>query len=75
MPSEDRIRDLCQRVIAEPNEGTVRLLLADLQSALKEFIGSTRSRATGTLAQIQALEAKNKSKITSLPTSENKHVA
>lgn len=63
MPSEDRIRDLCQRVIAEGDEPTLRLLVAELQSALKEFIGATRSRATGAISQIQALETKNRSKL------------
>jgi hypothetical protein len=74
VPSEDRIRDLCERVIEETDEKTLRLLIVDLQSALREFIGATRSRATGTISHIQALEARNKSEFP-FPTPKRKDVA
>ncbi len=75
MPSEDRIRDLCQRVIAESDEPTLRLLVAELQSALKEFIDATRSHATGAISQIKALEAKNGSKLNVQSKSSKQRVA
>jgi hypothetical protein len=74
VPSEDRIRELCERVIEETDEHTLHLVIADLQSALREFIGATRSRVTGTISHIQALEARNKSKL-AFPAPKRRDVA
>jgi hypothetical protein len=56
MSSEDRIRELCARVVSENNETALIDSVRELQSALAEYMRNLRRTAAGAADRIYALQ-------------------
>lgn len=54
MSTEDRIRELCARVVSESDETAVRQTVEELQSALADYMQSLRLKAARVMDKIYA---------------------
>ena len=54
MSTEDRIRELCARVVSESDEMAVRQTAEELQSALAEYMQGLRLKAARVVDKIYA---------------------
>ena len=54
MSTEDRIRELCARVVSERDETAARQTMEELQSALAEYIQSLRLKTARVVDKIYA---------------------
>jgi hypothetical protein len=56
MSSEDRIRELCARVVSESEETVLTQTMAELQSALAEYMQNLRRTAAAVADRIYGLQ-------------------
>jgi hypothetical protein len=54
MSTEDRIRELCARVVSESDETAARQTVEELQSALAEYMQSLRLKTARVVDKIYA---------------------
>jgi hypothetical protein len=54
MSTEDRIRELCARVVSESDETAVRQTVEELHSALAEYMQNLRLKAARVVDKIYA---------------------